>query len=166
MSRTCAICNQGSEVRAQVDKALADNVALRRIASQAGVSDASVRRHRDNCEPLNAVVEAHQQAVEEQIKKDAVPSIDLPFYFDVLERSTRVAVTIAEDTKAEPSVRVSAAKAAGSIAGGVVRTAAEEMHRQEVKRRLDELSAKAEAQLVEMEPEPEAVGFDDILAAE
>jgi hypothetical protein len=46
LGRQCTICNHPQRV--EIDKALVDGVAYRRIAAEYGVSDGSLRRHKKN----------------------------------------------------------------------------------------------------------------------
>ena len=62
MPLTCSIC--GHPQRSEIETALISRVALRRIASQFSTSDATLRRHKQNCMP--AAIEQAQASQQAQ----------------------------------------------------------------------------------------------------
>jgi hypothetical protein len=65
MPQTCSICTHSD--RLQIEASLIAGMSLRRIAAQFGTSDASLRRHKQNCiKPAIQAVQAEQQAKQEE----------------------------------------------------------------------------------------------------
>lgn len=67
MPMTCTICAHAK--KADIEAAVTEGVAFRRIASRFGTSDASVRRHRKKC-----MSKAVKQAMEAKREKNALVS--------------------------------------------------------------------------------------------
>lgn len=101
MPQTCSICQHTD--RLQIEASLIAGMSLRRIASQFGTSDASLRRHKQNCiKPAVAAVSVMQQQLQaEGQERSAWNALD---EMQWLHKETR---TIYQEARSSPDQRFS-----------------------------------------------------------